>query len=68
MATYSREQIQNRIAAIERGLKTNNIPRYMTRADVKKTLRFNQYILKRMGNKDNVTIPNSELDKVAKEA
>ena len=65
--TYNRENIENRIKAASEILNgTLSMPRYMTRGDVKQTLRYNQYILKRMGNENTVTLPNSELDNAAK--
>ena len=63
MPTYSRTDTERKLSAAEDLYKTNRIPRYMTRADVKKTIAHLKYILKRMGTQDSVNIPDKEWNK-----
>jgi hypothetical protein len=63
--TYTRE-------VIERNVKNftaykNKHAGGLTPADNKKSLRYWSYLLKRLGNKDSITLPESVLNQIAKE-
>lgn len=62
--TFTRETVERNIANYERS-KGKNVGR-LTPADIAKSLRYWKYILSRMGNRNEVTLPESVLNEKAK--